>query len=183
MCKEWNERISDIDICKHWKKERPTIEYQPLNLLLFTIQCLSTHIADLDLLISTYTPQICILTGVGSKIKNPPNIPFYNWICQVGTNSFGGVAIIVHNSLKTRTILQASNFILLELTVLSEVVLIGAIYVPPGSSIPFNLLETNVSKKIYIFGDYNAKHAQWMCNTNNTSGNELKSWLDEKDTN
>ncbi|CAF1147274.1 unnamed protein product [Rotaria magnacalcarata] len=172
--------MSDFDICKQWKKERPTIEYQSLNLLLFNIQCLSTHIADLDFLISTYIPQICILTGVGSKIKNPPNIPFYNWICQEGTNAFGGVAIIIHNSLKTKTIVQAPNFILIELTVLSETILIGAIYVPPGSSVPFNLLETHVSKNFYIFGDYNAKHSQWRCNTNNSSGNELKSWLDEK---
>ncbi|CAF4356351.1 unnamed protein product, partial [Rotaria magnacalcarata] len=97
-----------------------------------------------------------------------------------GTNAFGGVAIIIHNSLKTKTIVQAPNFILIELTVLSETILIGAIYVPPGSSVPFNLLETHVSKNFYIFGDYNAKHSQWRCNTNNSSGNELKSWLDEK---
>ncbi|CAF3974122.1 unnamed protein product [Rotaria magnacalcarata] len=144
------------------EKERPTIEYQALNLLLFNIQCLSTHIADLDFLISTYIPQICILTGVE------------------GTNAFGGVAIIIHNSLKTKTIVQAPNFILIELTVLSESILIGAIYVPPGSGVPFNVLETHASKNFYIFGDYNAKHSQWRCNTNNSSGNDLKSWLDEK---
>ncbi|CAF2975346.1 unnamed protein product [Rotaria socialis] len=172
--------MSDFDICKQWKKERPTIEYQALNLLLFNIQCLSTHIADLDFIVSTYIPQICILTGVGSKIKNPPNIPLYNWICQEGTNAFGGVAIIIHNSLKTKTIVQAPNFILIELTVLSESILISATYIPTGSSVPFNLLETHVSKNFYIFGDYNAKHSQWWCNTNNSSGNDLKSWLDEK---
>ncbi|CAF4556851.1 unnamed protein product [Rotaria sp. Silwood2] len=178
--KEWNSRISDFDICKQWQKERPTAEYEPLNLLLFNIQCLSTHIADLDFLIATYNPQICIWTGVGAGIKNPPQIPFYNWVCQEGTDSFGGVAMIVHNSLKTKTALQTPNFILIELTVLTESVLIGAIYVPPSSGIPFNLLETHVSKKFYIFDDYNAKHAQWMCNTNNASGNELICWLDEK---
>jgi hypothetical protein len=177
---EWNSRISDFDICKQWKKERPATEDESLNILLFNIQCLSTHIADLDFLIATYTPQICILTGVGSKIKNPPHIPFYNWICQEGTNSFGGVAMIIHNSLKTKIVSQASNFILIEVTVLSESVLIGAIYVPPSSGIPFNLLESHVSKNFYIFGDYNAKHSDWMCSTNNTSGNELKRWLDEK---
>ncbi|CAF4648413.1 unnamed protein product, partial [Rotaria sp. Silwood2] len=92
---------------------------------------------------ATYNPQICIWTGVGAGIKNPPQIPFYNWVCQEGTDSFGGVAMIVHNSLKTKTALQTPNFILIELTVLTESVLIGAIYVPPSSGIPFNLLETH----------------------------------------
>ncbi|CAF4287555.1 unnamed protein product, partial [Rotaria sp. Silwood2] len=180
MWKEWNSRISDFDICKQWRKERPTTEYEALNVLLFNIQGLSTHIADLDCFIATYTPEICILTGVGSRIKNPAQIPFYNWICQDGTNSFGGVAMIIHNSLKTKIVLQAPNFILIELTILSESVLIGAIYIPPSSGIPFNLLETHESKNFYIFGDYNSKHAQWMCNTNNASENALKCWLDEK---
>jgi hypothetical protein len=180
MFSEWNNRISDFDICKQWKKEKLVTEYEPLNILLFNIQCLSTHIPDLDILIAKFTPQICILTGVSIQIKKPPNIPFYNWICQEGTNSYGGVAMIIHNALKTKIILQVPNYILIELSILSESILIGAIYVPPKNYIPFNLLGNHLSKNFYIFGDFNAKHQQWMCSSNNTSGNELKCWLDEK---
>ncbi|CAF4464574.1 unnamed protein product, partial [Rotaria magnacalcarata] len=41
-----------------------------------------------------------------------------------------------------------------------ESILIGAIHIPPSNGIPFNLLETYVSKTFDIFGDYNARHAQ-----------------------
>ena len=127
-----------------------------------------------------FKPQICILTGVGTQIKKPPNIPFHNWICQEGTNSYGDVAMIIHNSLKTKIILQVPDYILIELSILSESILIGAIYVPPKNPIPFNLLGNHLSKNFYIFGDYIAKHVQWKCSSNNTSRNESKRWLDEK---
>jgi hypothetical protein len=35
-----------------------------------------------------------------------------------------------------------------------------------------------MDKNFIIFGDFNAKHIQWNCTKNNTSGNQLKDWLD-----
>jgi len=74
---EWNSRSSLSNISKQWHKDRPIAFSESLFLILYNCQCLSTHIADLDILLSTYTPQICILTGVGSKIRNLPKITSY----------------------------------------------------------------------------------------------------------
>jgi hypothetical protein len=99
---EWNGRSSLSSISKQWSKVRPIASIQNLSLILYNCQCLNTHIADLDILLSTYTPQIYILTSVGSKIKNLPKMTSYYWISQEGTNSFKGVAILLHDTLKNQ---------------------------------------------------------------------------------
>ncbi|CAF4686198.1 unnamed protein product [Rotaria socialis] len=38
----------------------------------------STHIADIDILLSIHIPQLLILTGVGSKIRNLPKTTSYH---------------------------------------------------------------------------------------------------------
>ncbi|CAF4841805.1 unnamed protein product [Rotaria magnacalcarata] len=136
------------------------------------------HIADLDILLTTYTLQILILTGVGSKIKQLPKISDYYWISQEGTNAFGGVAILFHKTLKTKLITQKRDFLLVELDILSKPILLGAVYILPGKSIPQDIFDTYVDKSFYIFGDYNAKHTDWFCTNNNASGVQLRNWLD-----
>ncbi|CAF2200092.1 unnamed protein product [Rotaria magnacalcarata] len=138
----------------------------------------SAHIADLDILLTTYTLQILILTGVGSKIKQLPKISDYYWISQEGTNAFGGVAILFHKTLKTKLITQKRDFLLVELDILSKPILLGAVYILPGKSIPQDIFDTYVDKSFYIFGDYNAKHTDWFCTNNNASGVQLRNWLD-----
>ncbi|CAF1679170.1 unnamed protein product [Rotaria magnacalcarata] len=57
-------------------------------------------------------------------------------------------------------------------------ILLGAIYVPPGQSIPQGLFDPYVNKSFYIFGDFNAEHTDWHCSNNNASGIQMKTWLD-----
>jgi hypothetical protein len=110
IVKEWNSRSSLSSISKQWHKDRPIASNVNLSIILYNCQCLSTHIADLDILLSTYTPQICLLTGVGSKIRNLPKISSYYWISQEGINSFGGVSMLFHDTLKTKVIDQECDF-------------------------------------------------------------------------
>ncbi|CAF3280248.1 unnamed protein product [Rotaria sp. Silwood2] len=177
IIEEWNSRSSLSSICKQWHKNRPIAFSENFFLILYNCQCLSTHIADIDILLSTYTPQICILTGVGSKIRNLPKITSYYWISQEGTNSFGGVAVLIHDTLKTKVIAQQFDFLLIEPDILPKPILLGAIYVPPGKPFPHNLFDKFLNKPFYIFGDYNAKHTDWFCIQNNSSGSQLRSWL------
>ncbi|CAF4248360.1 unnamed protein product, partial [Rotaria socialis] len=157
---------------------RPLGTDENLSIILYNCQCLSTHIADLDILLTTYTPQILILTGVGSKIKQLPKISGYYWISQEGDNAFGGVAILFHKTLKTKLITQKTDFLLVELDILPKPIQLGAVYIPPGKPIPQDIFDTYVDKSFYIFGDYNAKHADWLCTNNNASGVQLRNWLD-----
>lgn len=179
MVNEWNCKVSISNISQQWKKDRPTEMEENLTIILYNCQCLSTHIADIDILLSTYTPQILILTGVGSKINNLPKISKYHWISQKGANSFGGVAFLLHDTIKAKVINQELDFLIIEINLHPKPILLGAIYIPPNKSIPQSLFDKYVNKPFFIFGDYNAKHTDWLCNNNNTNGIQLKNWLDK----
>jgi hypothetical protein len=179
MLEEWNSKSSVSDIATKWHKVRPVSSSVNLSIIIYNCQCLSTHIADLDILLSSYTPQICILTGIGAKIRNLPKICSYYWFSQEGTNSFGGVAILIHDTIKAKMMRKEANFILIELNIQPKPVLLGAIYVPPGKSFPRDLFDAIRNKPFYIFGDYNAKHKDWLCDKNNTCGTQIKDWLDD----
>ncbi|CAF1143460.1 unnamed protein product [Adineta steineri] len=102
----------------------------------------------------------------------------YTGLSQQGTNSYGGVAILYQNLLKCTVKEKALNFILIELEATSEAILIGAVYVPPGTLPPFQLFNSCKDKPFYIFGDFNAKHTTWGCSPNNPSGIHLFDWLE-----
>lgn len=112
-------------------------------------------------------------------MKNLPKIPFYHWVSQEGTNSFGGVAILLNDTIREKTIEKQQNFILVEIEIDPKPILIGAIYIPPSEDIPCSLFNKYLDKPFYIFGDFNAKHREWQCDTNNTSGIQLQKWLEE----
>ncbi|CAF3333632.1 unnamed protein product [Rotaria socialis] len=138
MIDEWNGRVSISTLCTNWEKQRPfNLLSENILFLLYNCECLSTHQADLDILISSYLPQIVILTGVGSLISNLPLLPNYYWLSQKGTNSFGGVAILIHHSLNSTIVYTVENFLLAEIDILSSKILVGAVYVPPNKQPPF----------------------------------------------
>ena len=74
---EWNNQATLLNLCKLWEKKRPESETDNLLFLLYNCECLSTHLSDLDILLSTYLPHIVILTGVGSQIRKMPSVPNY----------------------------------------------------------------------------------------------------------
>jgi hypothetical protein len=179
MIKEWNERVCVSELCSKWVKERPVNKLENLLFVLYNFECLNTHLSDIDIILNTYTPQIIILTGVGLLVHNLPYIPQYYWQSQKGTNSFGGVAFLVHNSIKSKVIDNQDNFLLIEIQVTQIDLRIGAVYVPPKSMPPFQLFEICKDKEFFISGDFNAKHTSWSCKSNNASGIEIKQWLEE----
>ncbi|CAF1501089.1 unnamed protein product [Rotaria magnacalcarata] len=176
---EWNSRTSITQLCEQWKKTPPNSLKQNLLLLLYNVESLNTHVADVDILLSSYNPHICILTGVGAGIKKNFTFPNYHVIKQTGTNSFGGVIILHHQDIKCKVADKESNFILIEILLSNESIYVGGIYVPPKSLPPFQLLSKHLNKTCYIFGDINAKHTDWQCIRNNQSGIHLQSWLEE----
>ena len=134
----------------------------------------------MDVLIANHCPQICLLTEIGLAVKGTmPIYPNYIWLTQEGTNSFGGVAILYHQSVKCNVVENDLNFLLIELDIIHASILLGVVYIPPSSLPPFHLFAKCLNKPFYIFGDFNAKHVSWNCVTNNTNGNHLVSWLEQ----
>ncbi|CAF3974841.1 unnamed protein product, partial [Rotaria sp. Silwood1] len=133
--------------------------------------------SDFELLLSSYCPHIFILTGVGKQIRTLIPVPNYKWFCQEGSNSYGGVAILVHQKLQCSIEDKAENFILLRITLLNEKIYIGGVYSPPNCNPLLEIFDMHKDKKMYLFGDFNAKHSQWNCENSNVSGNKLNEWL------
>ncbi len=107
---EWNNQSSLSDLCISWEKKRPENETKNLLILLFNCECLSAHLNDLDILLSSYLPHVIVLTGVGSQIRN---------------------------SIKSKVIHAAENFLLVELNLAKSTILVGAVYLPPKTKPPF----------------------------------------------
>ncbi|CAF1548972.1 unnamed protein product [Adineta ricciae] len=180
MIDEWNKRGCISNLCKQWKKNRPVNDKtNNLFVLLFNVEGLNTHLADVDLLLKQYNPHICILTGVGAATRKLPTFLGYVGISQTGTNSFGGVAILYQKHVKCKTIDSATNFLLIEAQLPTETVNIGAVYVPPGSLPLFQLFNKHAEQSFVLFGDFNAKHSTWNCKVNNTSGVHMANWLED----
>jgi hypothetical protein len=79
-----------------------------------------------------------------------PYVPNYYWHKQKGSNTFGGIAILVHNSIKTKVIYAVDNFLLIKLSVMTSSILIGAVYVPPKEKLPLHIFQ-NFLIKSFIF--------------------------------
>ena len=107
---EWNNRTSVSGLCESWMKVRPSVSSENLKVLLWKFEGLSTHLSDFNCLLSSHTPHIFILTGVGKQISSLHSVPNYRWFSQSGTNSFGGVAVLVHSKLKCSVVDTEQNF-------------------------------------------------------------------------
>ncbi|CAF3431371.1 unnamed protein product [Rotaria socialis] len=116
-CTSLMETLSQI--VNKLKNDKNQNEFELLLLLLqqqlLLINGLSTHGADLDIVISSHTPKMTMLTGVGKQISNLRSIPGYYWEFSVGDNSFGGVALLIQHSIKSKVIEKAENFLFLEI--------------------------------------------------------------------
>ncbi len=148
---EWNSNIQMSDLCERWVKVRPQSSLEHLKLLVWNCECLSTHMADFDLLLSSYSPHLFLLSGVGKQIHMLPHVPNFKWYSSKGTNSFGGVGILVHQNLRTSLIEEAVNFVLIQIEILNEKIFIASIYVPPESMPPVELFDKHKEKEIFIF--------------------------------
>ena len=177
---EWNSRRSISEMCVSWSKERRETSIENLIIVLWNCEGLRTHGHDLDELLSSHKPHLCILTGVGSQIRKLPAIPNYYWQSQEGTNSFGGVAILIHHKLKSSVIDREENCLLIELELLNNKLLLGAVYVPPRSYPPFTFLDKHKEKDTFLFGNFNAKDVNWLCERNNSCGNSLNRWIEKE---
>ncbi|CAM4977879.1 unnamed protein product [Rotaria socialis] len=122
MYNEWNSRVSVSELCNTWKKIPKNIK-KNLSILLYNVESLNTYITDVDILIASYNPLICILTGVGSAVKRNITFPNYPTISQPGTNAFGGVMVLGQKSIKYKIIETDINYILIEVELTSNAII------------------------------------------------------------
>ena len=173
MFSQWNCNRTSTDLCTSWTKPRPSVSSENLRVLLWNGQFLSTHMSEFDSLLSFHLPHIFILTGVGKQTRALKPISNYTWHTQLGSNSFGGVAVLIHQRLISSVEDGAENVILLKIEILNEKIYIGSVYAPPNHTPTLHLFAKHKDKEIYLFGDFNAKHPHWNCANTNASGARL----------
>ncbi|CAF4256038.1 unnamed protein product, partial [Rotaria sp. Silwood2] len=99
---------------------------------------------------------------------------------QEGNNSFGGAAILVQHKLKSTVLDRSTIFSSIEVEILNQKVNIAAAYVPPKMTPPFEIFQKSENKNSISFGGFNGKHQDWDCEQNNTTGNQIKEWIENE---
>ena len=150
-------------------------------------------------LIKKETPDIVLISETKLNYINKVQYKNYSIIRHDRPNATqgGGTAILIKNPLKFKTIQndKITNFKILETTIIKikinnkENLFISAAYAAYGNQKQFNdefdnlfqLLQLDKQENYYIIaGDLNAKHTSWKNEINNTRGNSVRTWLDNK---
>ncbi|XP_050484052.1 uncharacterized protein LOC126870410 [Bombus huntii] len=150
-------------------------------------------------LINKEAPDMVLISE--TKLNKRHNVHFKNYSMirhdKPNTSQGGGTAILIKNPIKYKTILidKITSFKTLETTIIKikisnkENLFITAAYATYGNQKEFNyefnnlfeLLQLNKPENYYIIaGDLNAKHTSWKNEINNTRGNFIRNWLDNK---
>ena len=102
---EWNAKICLSDLSKKWNKRNSVNTDTNLLVLIYNVNSLNGHIADVDVILNNHTPRICIVSEIGkAAIKTVPNFPNSKLIVQEGTNSLDSVAILIHQSIHFKVV-------------------------------------------------------------------------------
>ena len=150
-------------------------------------------------LIKKETPDIVLISERKLNYRHKVHNKNYSIIRHDRPNATqgGGTATLIKNPLKFKTIQndKITNFKILETTIIKikinnkENLFISAAYAAYGNQKQFNdefdnlfqLLQLDKQENYYIIaGDLNAKHTSWKNEINNTRGNSVRTWLDNK---
>ncbi|XP_068984992.1 uncharacterized protein [Bombus flavifrons] len=150
-------------------------------------------------LINKETPDIVLISETKLNKRHKVHFKNYSMIRQDRPNASqgGGTAILIKIPIKHKTILndKITSFKILETTIIKikisnkENLFVTAAYATYGNRKEFSdefnklpeLLQLNKPENYYIIaGALNAKHTSWKNEINNTRGNFIRNWLDNK---
>ncbi|XP_050488682.1 uncharacterized protein LOC126872621 [Bombus huntii] len=150
-------------------------------------------------LLNKEAPDMVLISE--TKLNKRHKVHFKNYTMirhdRPNASQGGGTAILIKNPIKYKTILidKITSFRTLETTIIKikisnkDNLFITAAYATYGGQKEFNyefnnlfeLLQLNKPENYYIIaGDLNAKHTSWKNEINNTRGNFIRNWLDNK---
>ncbi|GFW56140.1 probable RNA-directed DNA polymerase from transposon X-element [Trichonephila clavipes] len=149
-------------------------------------------ITELKIFIEKHSPDLILIQE--THLRPSHNINIANYICyrndRLTSNenyrAFGGTLILIKNSIKHYSLptpsMQTIEATIVILTPIDhDPISIVSIYIPPRSdeytfTIDIeNLIQT--SSNCVLFGDFNAPHTAWNCNTNSSRGVRLLDYV------
>lgn len=161
-----------------------------LNITLWNARSVFKKVDELSLMVSELNIDIILITETQLNSSKTLNIPgFLCYRKDRTSGGGGGVAILIHNSIKHEYIEtpHTSNLETVAIQIPhknTEYTLVSA-YNPPNKS----LLATDIDlllglgKSVIIGGDFNAKHQMWNCCRSNRNGKNLFNHLQKNDFN
>lgn len=156
-----------------------------LNVIQWNINGYTNNYGELQILIKKYNPKIIALQE--THIHNYPNIPipinysFYH--LNTSTTRYGGVALLIHNSLKHEKINTPSDFDALRCAITSKQnFCITTAYIPPNKNFSTTNLQNmfaDTGMPYLITGDFNGSHTIWGASKTNKKGETIFNFLND----
>lgn len=144
---------------------------------------------ELLALIKTYTPKIICLQETHIHNMNNISIPINYTMYSINTSNsrYGGVSILVHNSLQHRQIFLGRDPTIdtICIEIVSKIKFhIYSSYIPPNQNFSLQNLERvfyNSTIPSIITGDFNSWHVSWGSSSNNGRGKTLAKFINDSD--
>lgn len=143
---------------------------------------------ELNMVLRKYNVHIALLSETFLKAHNKFQVPHYD-IIRKDDNSHhgGGIAILIHKSIKFQQINLPKTTSLPELLGIkifttSKPIIFVSVYIPNNIK---DILRSDLNallrldERVFIAGDFNARHHKWLCNQNNSRGKSLYNFVNE----
>ena len=188
---EWSWTWDIHELSRFWQQQykQPKITSKYLTLLHYNIRSFYSNQVELVEMINMYAPAIISLNELGTSIPEKvikQSLFSYNVYVKEGTNSHGGVVLAIDKKLKSIALdINEPNVITARIMLKAHQIVIASVYSPPTERVPLEIMKKlhNISEKIIIAGDLNAKHADWGCSQQNSKGHTVANWLESTDLN
>ena len=140
---------------------------------------LNTHRLNLDLLISKYSPSVVCLQE--TRLTPNTNMTFKNYTeyFKSNENGFGGVGILVKNTILQSPVTLRSNLqaVAVRVTIKGKAYIICSIYLPPSSSpqkSDFDHTIRQFDQPFLLCGDFNAHSPLWSAESTSGHGSLME---------
>lgn len=155
------------------------ISKHTLTLCSWNAGCLELKLGELIHFLDTHNIDIALIQGTFFTPQHKLKLHNYTVYRQdrpiANGRDFGGVAILVRNSVQHHQVhIPQTNAETVAIKLSDNTHIIG-IYNPPTNTHNAQQLHTllDVGNKVLLVGDFNARHTSWGCHVNNASGRNL----------
>uniref|UniRef100_A0A2H8TL40 RNA-directed DNA polymerase from mobile element jockey n=2 Tax=Melanaphis sacchari TaxID=742174 RepID=A0A2H8TL40_9HEMI len=164
-----------------------------LIILQWNVRSLSARLPSLMHLLHAHRCSIAILSETWLNPSRSINIPFFRIYRSDRPDGFGGVAVAIHHSLKSRPILIDNNIRnnlnnykldIIGVEIVSESsppLEIWSCYIPSSSNVPAIVLQSLfslISCNSILCGDFNSFHPAWGSDSSSPRGNIIYNTID-----
>ena len=157
-----------------------------LNIIQWNINGYLNNYNHLLILIKSHNPKIITIQESHINSSNINSIPIpinYSLYNTNSSQSWGGSAILVHNSIQHKQILLNNDFDAIGIEVISKLKFtIVSAYIPPNFNFSLQnlsnvLISTIQTNAVLITGDFNSRHLDWGSDINNSKGNIMSHFI------